>query len=80
MALRVMVVGGTGNMSTAIVRLLIERGYDVSIYCRGQSILPPHPDARVVIGDRTDRALYIQTMRQGNGEDEIIRLQLATRH
>ncbi|MDW7657568.1 MAG: NAD-dependent epimerase/dehydratase family protein [Bacillota bacterium] len=66
MAQRVMVVGGTGNMSTAIVRLLLDRGYDVSIYCRGQSVLPPHPDARVVIGDRTDRTAYIQLMRQGN--------------
>ena len=65
MSKRVMVVGGTGNMSTAIVRLLVERGYDVSIYCRGKSVLPPHPEARVVLGDRTEREAYIGTMRQG---------------
>lgn len=76
MAPRVMVVGGTGNMSTAIVRLLVERGYDVSIYCRGQSVLPPHPDARVVIEHQN----LIPDSDRYPGEDEIIRLQLATRH
>jgi nucleoside-diphosphate-sugar epimerase len=66
MAKKVMVVGGTGNMSTGIVRLLVTRGYDVSIFCRGASLLPPHPDVRVIRGDRTDRQKFVETMRGGS--------------
>jgi nucleoside-diphosphate-sugar epimerase len=60
-----MVVGGSGNISTAVVSLLIERGYDVSIFCRGQNFLQPHPEAHIVKGDRHDREQFIKTMRCG---------------
>lgn len=65
MSKRVMVVGGTGNMSTGIVRELVKRGYDVSIYARGQSHLNPHPEAGVICGDRHD-GNFISIMRKGN--------------
>ena len=35
MTKKVIVIGGTGNMSTAIVARLVEKGYDVSIFARG---------------------------------------------
>lgn len=60
---RVVVVGGTGNMSTGIVRLLLKDGYDVTVYARGSSYLAPHPDARLLVGDRHD-GTFIETMRR----------------
>jgi nucleoside-diphosphate-sugar epimerase len=58
-----MVVGGSGNISTAVVSLLVEKGYEVSIFCRGQSFLQPRAEARIVKGDRHDREQFIKTMR-----------------
>jgi nucleoside-diphosphate-sugar epimerase len=49
--MRVCVVGGTGNISTSIVRLLIEQGHEVTCFNRGQT--PGlHPKARQICGDR----------------------------
>lgn len=62
---KVMVVGGTGNMSTGIVRELIKKGYDVTVYARGQSHLSPHPEAKVIYGDRHDNN-FVTLMRKGN--------------
>ena len=66
MGKKVMVVGGSGNISTAVVDLLVNKGYEVSIFTRGQNFLKPHPEARVVKGDRKERENYIKTMRAGN--------------
>lgn len=63
---RVMVVGGSGNISTGIVRTLLEQGYHVSIFTRGTSSLPISPDVELVKGDRADRETFIKTMRAGN--------------
>lgn len=65
MSKKVMVVGGTGNMSTGIVRNLVERGYDVTIYARGKSHLTPHPEVKVIHGDRHDGS-FVETMRKEN--------------
>jgi nucleoside-diphosphate-sugar epimerase len=66
MAKKVMVVGGSGNISTAVVTLLLEKGYEVSIFTRGLNFLRPHSEARLVKGDRKDQEHYIKTMRGGN--------------
>lgn len=63
---RVMVVGGSGNISTGIVRLLLETGYHVSIFTRGTSEIPVPKDVELVKGDRSDREQYVQTMRKGH--------------
>lgn len=62
---RVMIVGGSGNISTGIVRLLLETGFHVSIFTRGTSELPVPADVEQVKGDRSDRQQYIETMRKG---------------
>ncbi|MAF11702.1 epimerase, partial [Candidatus Poribacteria bacterium] len=49
--MRVVVVGGTGNISTSIVRELLELGHDVTCYNRGRSGSPPD-GVRVIQGDR----------------------------
>lgn len=61
-----MVVGGSGNISTAIVNLLLHKGYDVSVFCRGSNYLPPNEGAQVIRGDRHDRENFIKTMREGH--------------
>jgi nucleoside-diphosphate-sugar epimerase len=55
--MRVCVVGGTGNISTSILRLLVEVGHEVTVFNRGQStgLLP---GVRHIPGDRKDRAAF----------------------
>jgi nucleoside-diphosphate-sugar epimerase len=60
--MRVVVVGGTGNISTGVVRALLQYGHEVTVYNRGlrPSRLPP--GVRQLPGDRADRAAFEQTM------------------
>jgi nucleoside-diphosphate-sugar epimerase len=59
--MKVCVVGGTGNISTSIVRKLLELGHEVVCYNRGQS--GPAPEgAEVVVGDRSDRYSFERTL------------------
>lgn len=55
--MRVCVVGGTGNISTSIVKLLLEVGHEVTVFNRGVS--PGLPaGVRHLAGDRKDRAAF----------------------
>lgn len=63
--MRAVILGGTGNISTSIVRQLLEKGYDVACYNRGRSDLVPK-DVRQITGDRNDRDLFEKTMRKEN--------------
>lgn len=60
--MRVCVVGGTGNISTGIVRALLEFGHEVSVFTRGtrESRLPS--GVKYVLGDRQDRPRFEATM------------------
>ncbi len=61
---RVVIVGGTGNISTSITRLLIEKGFDVTCYNRGETHAEAIPaEARILKGDRRNRAEFERTMR-----------------
>lgn len=55
-AMKVLFVGGTGNISSACSRLAIERGTDLTLLTRGRSALPPPAGATVVQADVNDRA------------------------
>ena len=57
--MRVVVVGGTGNISTSIVRLLLEHGHDVTCVNRGTTAAAPE-GVRTIIVDRhdTERRAY----------------------
>ncbi len=49
--MKIGIVGGTGNISQSIVRLLLEKGHEVVCFNRGQTI--KHPEGvRVIQGDR----------------------------
>jgi nucleoside-diphosphate-sugar epimerase len=55
--MKVIVIGGTGNISTSIVKLLLEKGHEVSVFNRGISKGLPKA-ARLIKGDRRDRENY----------------------
>lgn len=59
--MRVCVVGGTGNISTSFVRLLLELGHEVTCFNRGKS--PGLPaGAKVIVGDRANEPAYEAAM------------------
>ncbi len=55
--MKVLFVGGTGNLSSACARVALERGIDVALLCRGKTRRHPVPSgARVLTGDIRDAA------------------------
>ena len=59
--MKIAVVGGTGNISTSIVRRLLASGHEVTCVNRGLSGTPP-AGARVITQDRADRRVFEQRM------------------
>lgn len=59
--MRVIVIGGTGNISQSIVKRLVETGHDVTCFNRGLSGTLPR-GVRQIIGDRRDRSTFERTM------------------
>ena len=55
--MKVCVVGGTGNISTSIVKLLLNQKHEVICLNRGMSGSVPE-GARVIIGDRRDQNAF----------------------
>ena len=62
--MKVGIVGGTGNISTSIVRRLLETGHEVVCCNRGQTGPPPEGVRAVVCDRRADRAAFERAMRQ----------------
>ena len=54
--MKLLFLGGTGNISTACVELAAERGHDVTIVNRGRTPSRLRGSVRVVAGDRDDGA------------------------
>jgi nucleoside-diphosphate-sugar epimerase len=67
--MRVLIIGGTGNISTAITRLLIQRGDEVVLYNRGNSSIE---GARVIVGDRTKYGAFEAEMKKEGYFDCVI--------
>ena len=70
--LKVLIVGGTGLISTAITRLLIERGDDVTLFNRGKSEVRTPPVTRTILGDRKSFARFEQEMAEAGTFDCVI--------
>ena len=66
--MRVLVIGGTGLISTALAHLIAERGDEVILFNRGLSASPAPALARVIHGDRTD---YPDFERQMHGLGQL---------
>lgn len=52
--MKLLFIGGTGNISSACVDLALERGHDVTLLTRGNQPLPP--GVKALTGDRNDAA------------------------
>lgn len=61
--MKVGVLGGTGHISTSIVRQLLEKGYEVVCFNRGKSGQPP-ADTHVVRVDRHDNQDFQQKVQK----------------
>ena len=69
--MKVCVVGGTGNISSSIVRLLIEVGHEVTLFNRGKSRCAPPPGVTIIPGDRGDRAAFERAMQAASFDAAI---------
>jgi|GEM_PF-170966 len=61
--MKIVIVGGTGNISTSLVRLLVGQGHEVTCFNRGQRGSLP-PGARLIKGDREDEAAFENAMQR----------------
>jgi nucleoside-diphosphate-sugar epimerase len=59
---RVLIIGGTGLISTATTRCLLERKVDLTLYNRGESSKEFDGKATIVRGDRRDYAAFERTI------------------
>ena len=70
--MKVLIIGGTGLISTAITRHLIERGEDVMLYNRGVSQAYVPPGSMQIQGDRTQYATFEAQMAEAGSFDCVI--------
>ena len=59
--MKIGIVGGTGNISTSIVKLLLEQGHEVVCFHRGQTAAVPE-GVRAIYGDRHQQEDFEQKM------------------
>ncbi len=69
--MRVVVVGGTGNISTGVVKSLLKFGHDVAVFSRGERPSRLPAGVRYLTGDRKVRAAFEATMQAENFEAAI---------
>ena len=60
--MRVLVIGGTGNISSGVVAALLERNHQVVLFNRGRRADPP-PGVQVIHGDRRAREDFESKLR-----------------
>ena len=70
--MRVLIIGGTGLISTATTRYLVERGDDVTIYNRGRQTADIPEETRRIIGDRKDYSTFEAQMAEAGTFDCVI--------
>ncbi|NKB66790.1 MAG: NAD-dependent epimerase/dehydratase family protein [Candidatus Latescibacteria bacterium] len=70
--MRVLIIGGTGIISTGITRLLVERGDQVVLYNRGRSASQVAGGYTTITGDRKDFSVFEQRMQEAGTFDCVI--------
>ena len=70
--MRVLVIGGTGLMSTEIVRQLLERGDEVTVCNRGASGRQPPAGVRQIVADRREPKTFEALMAANGTWDCVI--------
>lgn len=62
--MKVIILGGTGNISTAIVARLLEKGHDVTCFNRGQRPVRYEGNVTVINGDKKDYPAFEAAMKR----------------
>ncbi len=70
--MKILIIGGTGLISTAITSQLLERGDDVTLYNRGKSEARIPDGAKFLHGDRKEYAAFEAQMAQAGEFDAVI--------
>ncbi len=70
--MKVLILGGTGLISTAITRQLLERGDDVTLYNRGRTEVRVPSGATTLHGDRKEYAAFEAQMADAGPFDAVI--------
>ncbi len=70
--MKILIIGGTGLISTAITAQLLERGDDVTLYNRGKSEVRCPEGAKFLHGDRKEYAAFEQQMQSAERFDAVI--------
>jgi nucleoside-diphosphate-sugar epimerase len=70
--MKILIVGGTGLISTAITRLLMARGDDVTLYNRGVTESQRTSGLERIRGDRTDYATFEAQMAETGSFDCVV--------
>ena len=60
--MKVLVMGGTGNISREVVYALLKTNHEPVLFNRGRNPDPPPPDVRVIKGDRRNREDFASKM------------------
>ena len=68
--MKIGIVGGTGNISQSIVRLLLKQGHEVVVFNRGRKAAIPK-EVRLIQGDRADREEFERKMQAEKFEAAI---------
>lgn len=67
----VLLVGGTGTISTGITKQLVEEGHDVTLFNRGETEAEI-PDVEIIQGDRTEFDRFERRLSSTDGFDCIV--------
>ena len=70
--MKVLIIGGSGNISTAITRYLVERGEDVTIFSRSSRAVEKTLKTNHLVGDRTDFPRFEAQMKETGVFDCVI--------
>ncbi|MCB0126556.1 MAG: NAD-dependent epimerase/dehydratase family protein, partial [Caldilineaceae bacterium] len=70
--MRILIIGGTGIISTGITRLLLERGDEVVLYNRGLRPSQVEGNYRTITGDRKDFPTFEAQMQEAGTFDCVI--------
>lgn len=70
--MKILIIGGTGLISTAITSQLLERGADVTLYNRGRTEARIPPGAKIQHGDRRNYAEFEKQMQEAGPFDCVI--------
>jgi nucleoside-diphosphate-sugar epimerase len=70
--MKILIIGGTGNISSAITRELVAEGHDVTHFRRESKPAPGLKNIRVIRGDRTDRADFKAKLKEAGPFEAVI--------